>query len=265
MVTATSLAVERLPGRPWENRAAVPGTGTLYLGTSGYAYDEWKNGVFYPEGLKAREMLPYFASRFRSVEINYTFRHHPSEKTLQQWRALTPEGFAFTLKAHQNITHRQRLADAGEAVSFFVERARQLGDRLGTILFQCPPSLRFERERTLGFLSVLPPGGRYAMEFRHPSWEEARPLLVEHGVAWCMAETDDTPAGPDAFEPFGYLRLRKEAYPDEEIAEWAARAGAALEAGHDVYCYFKHEEKGIGPAYALRLAELLAASPTASP
>jgi uncharacterized protein YecE (DUF72 family) len=239
-------------------------SGTLYLGTSGYAYAEWK-GVFYPEGLKSRETLSYYASRFRSVEINYTFRHHPSEKTLEQWRSQTPDGFAFTLKAHQNITHRQRLKDAGDAVAFFVERARVLGDRLGTILFQCPPSLRFEQERLEGFLAVLPAGGRYAMEFRHPSWEEARPLLVERGVAWCMAETDDASAGPDAFEPFGYLRLRKEAYAEGEIDAWASRVGGALEGGHDVYCYFKHEEKGIGPVYAERLGEWLSARRTASP
>ncbi len=233
--------------------------GTLYLGTSGYAYAEWK-GVFYPDELKSREMLSYFASRFRSVEINYTFRRHPSEKTLAQWREQTPEEFAFTLKAHQNITHRHRLADAAEPVAFFLERAALLGDRLGTILFQCPPSLRFDRDRLLAFLDVLPGGGRYAMEFRHPSWEEARPVLVERGVAWCMAETDEIPAGPDSFEPFGYLRLRKEAYTDDEIAAWAGRVGAALQAGRDVYCYFKHEEKGIGPVYAERFAERVAES-----
>lgn len=246
----------------WQNRAAV--AGTLYLGTSGYAYDEWK-GIFYPEGLKARQMLSYFASQFRSVEINYTFRHHPSEKTIQRWRSQTPDGFAFTLKAHQSITHRLRLADAGDAVAFFVERARLLEERLGTILFQCPPSLRYDRERAEGFLKVLPAGGRYAMEFRHPSWEDARALLEEHGVAWCMAETDETSAGPDSFDPFGYLRLRKEAYTDDEIAGWASRVGGALESGRDVYCYFKHEEKGIGPVHAERLADLLGASRTAGP
>jgi uncharacterized protein YecE (DUF72 family) len=231
--------------------------GTLYLGTSGYAYDEWK-GVFYPEGLKVRERLPYFASRFRSVEINYTFRRQPSHETLTKWRSLTPEGFAFTLKAHQMITHRHRLNDCAEPVTFFLERAAVLGDRLGAILFQCPPSLRFDRDRLLEFLDVLPAGRRYAMEFRHPSWEEARPLLTERRVAWCMAETDETSAGPDSFDPFGYLRLRKEVYTEDDIATWASRVRSALDAGRDVYCYFKHEEKGIGPVYAERLGELLA-------
>jgi uncharacterized protein YecE (DUF72 family) len=95
------------------------------------------------------------------------------------------------------------------------------------------------------------------MEFRHPSWEEARDLLAERGVAWCTAETDDQRADRDSWEPFGYLRLRKETYSEEEIAAWAGRIRAALEAGRSVYCYFKHEEKGIGPVYAERLRELL--------
>ncbi len=168
-------------------------TGTLYLGTSGYAYAEWK-GVFYPDDLKTKDQLRYFASRFRSVEINYTFRRHPSETTLAAWREQTPEGFLFTLKAHQNITHRRRLKEASEDVGFFLQRAGLLGDRLGVILFQCPPNLRFD-ERAQPFLDALPPGGRYAMEFRHPSWEDARDLLTERGVAWCTAETDQQ-AGP---------------------------------------------------------------------
>jgi len=230
--------------------------GTLYLGTSGYAYAEWK-GVFYPEDLKTKDQLRYFAARFRSVEINYTFRQHPSEKTLAAWREQTPEGFLFTLKAHQNITHRRRLKDAEAEVAFFLERARLLDERLGVILFQCPPNLRFEEDRAQAFLAALPPGGRYAMEFRHPSWEDARELLTSRGVAWCTAETDDQAAPRDSWEPFAYLRLRKEAYSEDELAAWAARIRSGLESGHDVFCYFKHEEKGIGPRYAERMAELL--------
>ena len=230
--------------------------GTLHLGCSGFAYPEWK-GVFYPEGSKPRDMLPYFASRFRSVEINYSFRRHPSEKTLASWRDQTPEGFSFTLKAHQNITHRHRLADAREPVKFFLERARVLGDRLGVVLFQCPPSLRFDRRRAEDFLDVLPSDGLYAMEFRNPSWEDARDLLAERGVAWCTAETDEQPPGRDSWEPFGYLRLRKEEYSEDELSAWAERIASGLDSGHDVYCYFKHEEKGIGPIYAQRLGQLL--------
>src|SRR6266542_6610316 len=111
--------------------------GRLYVGTSGFAYGEWK-GPFYPDGLRNRDMLSFYASRFGSVEVNHTFRRYPSERTLARWREATPDGFLITLKAHQRITHWLRLADADEAVANFLDRAKTLGSRLGTILFQCP-------------------------------------------------------------------------------------------------------------------------------
>jgi len=231
-------------------------SGTLFLGTSGFAYKEWK-GPFYPETLKDREMLGYFAQRFPSVEINYTFRRQPSEQTLATWKEQTPEGFTFALKAHERITHTLRLRDADDAVSFFLDRVRLLGDRLGPILFQCPPSLRFDRGLIEAFAGFLPPTARYAMEFRHPSWEEARPILAEQGIAWCTAETDESSGGEPSFEPFGYFRLRKETYGDDEIKAWAERIAPALEEGRDVFAYFKHEDKGAGPIFAERLAELI--------
>jgi uncharacterized protein YecE (DUF72 family) len=233
--------------------------GTLYLGTSGFAYDEWK-GPFYPEKAKQREMLPFYATRFNSVEINYTFRQQPAETTLATWREATPDGFVFTLKAHQRITHWLRLADADEAVSAFLDRARVLGPRLGTILFQCPPNLPFDRKLIEGFLAYLPPTFRYAFEFRHPSWSEAGSILASQGAAWCVAETNDSAMGADftiPATPFSYLRLRKTEYSDEELAAWSRRIGSVLAQGSDVFCYFKHEEKGAGPILAERMAALL--------
>ena len=188
--------------------------GTLYLGTSGFAYDEWK-GPFYPPTLKQREMLPFYSSRFPSVEINYTFRQQPSEKTLIAWRLATPDGFLFTLKAHQRITHWLRLAGADEAVSTMLERLRELGPRLGAILFQCPPNLPYDQSLIESFLAFLPPTFRYAFEFRHPSWDEARKILASQGAAWCTAETDERPFAPGerlAAETFVYLRIVKQSY-----------------------------------------------------
>ncbi|MGZ4130640.1 MAG: DUF72 domain-containing protein [Actinomycetota bacterium] len=238
-------------------------TGTLYLGTSGFSYDGWKHGVFYPEGLKNREMLSYYASVFPSVEINYTFRRFPTEKSITSWRDETPESFRFTLKANQRITHFKRLKDADDDVRDFLERARLLGPRLGTVLFQCPPSLKYEASLIASFVGYLPPDVRAVMEFRDPSWREARHVLREQGVAWCVAETDEHDPEPDdlSWEPYGYLRLRKTEYSDEELAGWAELIGAALEGEHDVYCYFKHEEEGAGPKMAKRLRAILTGSP----
>jgi uncharacterized protein YecE (DUF72 family) len=188
--------------------------GMLYLGTSGFSYDQWKHGVFYPEGLKNREMLSYYASRFPSVEINYTFRRFPTPKSLETWKAETPESFRFTLKANQRITHWKRLADVDQDVREFLELGQILGERLGTVLYQCPPTLAYDRSLIESFVGYLPPAPRAAMEFRHASWVEARDLLLEQGVAWCVAETDEKDPGPDdlSWEPFGFLRLRKTEY-----------------------------------------------------
>jgi uncharacterized protein YecE (DUF72 family) len=236
-------------------------SGILHLGTSGFAYDEWKHGAFYPEGMPAAGMLAHYASVFRSVEINYTFRRFPSEKTLAGWREQTPDGFRFTLKANQRITHTRRLKDAGDEVRAFVERAQVLGDRLGPILFQCPPGLKFDEAVIRAFADDVPPGVAAAMEFRHPSWEASWPLLAESGVARCVADVDDVEV-PDAalsWRPFGFLRLRRTQYSDDELALWARRIRSALQDDRDVYCYFKHEDSAAGPRMALRLQSMVEA------
>ncbi|MFN2589573.1 MAG: DUF72 domain-containing protein [Actinomycetota bacterium] len=233
-------------------------TGRLYLGTSGFAYKEWK-GSFYPADLKDVDMLPFYASRFPTVEINYTFRRQPTETTLANWRSRTPEDFRFGLKAHQRITHRLRLKDAGESVKFFLDRVVTLGHRLGPILFQCPPSLAYDRDTLERFLDALPSGHRFAFEFRHPSWTDGQALLADRDAAWCVAETDDHPAppGPLPRGPFVYLRLRKERYDDDELKAWAGRIGQAVAEGREVFCYFKHEEKDTGVVFAERMSELM--------
>jgi uncharacterized protein YecE (DUF72 family) len=231
-------------------------SGTVYVGTSGFAYQEWK-GPFYPADLPDADMLRYFSGRFSSVEINYTFRRFPARKTLENWAERTPEHFRFALKAHGRITHTRRLAGADEDVSTFLELARVMGPRLGPILFQCPPSLQFDRKLIEGFVGYLPPTFRYAMEFRHPSWGEARDLLAEQGVAWCLAETDQGHLGERVAEPFAYLRLRKDTYSEAELADWAAWIGNQVGAGRDVYAFFKHEEGAVGPGHAERLLDAL--------
>jgi uncharacterized protein YecE (DUF72 family) len=232
--------------------------GRLYVGTSGFAYAEWK-GPFYPEGLRDRDMLSFYATRFGSVEVNYTFRRDPSDQTLARWREATPPGFLITMKAHQRITHWLRLAEADDAVSAFLDRARPLGDRLGVILFQCPPTLVYDRSLIESFVAHLPPTVRCAFEFRHPSWIEARALLASRGAAWCVAETDQQPFTEERLDPgpFVYLRLRKEDYSEEELAGWARRIEPVLAAGSDVFCYFKHEDKAAGPMFAERLLALV--------
>lgn len=233
-------------------------SGRLYVGTSGYAYPEWK-GPFYPDDLAQARFLEHYASRFPSVEINYTFRRYPSEKTLGRWAGQTPDGFRFALKANQRITHSLRLRDADEAVGRFLEVAKTLGERLGPILYQCPPTLAYDRELIEGFLGYLPPTFPAAFEFRHPSWEEAKGLIAEQGAAWCDAETDERAVDAISPGPFAYLRLRRDAYGPGDLEAWADRIGGALAEGRDVYAFIKHETDAAAPGYAERLAGLVEA------
>lgn len=232
--------------------------GRLFVGTSGFAYREWV-GPFYPPGTKSTRMLGYYAGEFRSVEVNYTFRRTPTPSTLAGWKAQTPEGFVFALKANQGITHFARLVDAGERLERFLQSVVPLGERLGPVLFQCPPNLPYDPDVLDGFLADLArlgAGRRYAMEFRHPSFDTdgVREKLAASGVAWCAADTEESPARfVRTASDFAYLRLRREGYEEKALAGWGEAIGEALEQGIDVYAYLKHEDSASGPRDAALL------------
>jgi uncharacterized protein YecE (DUF72 family) len=234
------------------------------VGTSGFAYTEWKPD-FYPADLKNDAMLTYYASRLPSVEINYTFYREPADTTIAGWVDRTPEDFRFALKANRKITHRQRLNDTDEILDRFLSSARRLGARLGPLLFQCPPTLRYDPETLTGFVARLPGGEmpnlcRAAMEFRHPSFDapEVRELLAANDVAWCVADTDDRDASLSrTSKSFVYLRLRKVAYDDDALKRWAEDVREVLDDGADAYVYFKHEDTAAGAMYALAFRDLV--------
>ncbi|MGA2403413.1 MAG: DUF72 domain-containing protein, partial [Syntrophobacteraceae bacterium] len=182
----------------------------LYVGTSGYAYKEWK-GTFYPVDM---------STRFRTVEINNTFYRMPKASVLEAWAGEVPADFKFVLKAPRQTTHIHRLKDAGDSVSHLLEVAGALKERLGPMLFQLPPNLKKDVPRLRGFLALLPPQWRAAFEFRHQSWfdEEVWGLLRDHRAALCIGEAEN-----DLEVPFvttgdwGYLRLRRPDYGDAEL------------------------------------------------
>jgi uncharacterized protein YecE (DUF72 family) len=233
---------------------------SLYVGTSGFSYTEWKPD-FYPASMKSADFLEHYATLLTSVEINNTFYRSPTEALLKGWVDKTPEDFRFTLKAPQRITHRARLRDVDEELSFFLNVAKVLDTRLGMILFQCPPNLRYEPELLDAFLAALPGEPfRFAMEFRHVSWntDEVREKLTGGGVAWCVAETEGEHPMVRTARGFVYLRLRKDEYTDEDLARWAKEVRSVLDDGADVYAYFKHEDDARAPAYARTLMTLCA-------
>jgi uncharacterized protein YecE (DUF72 family) len=229
----------------------------LFAGTSGFAYPAWKPG-FYPEKLAQARFLEHYATRLNSVEINYTFRRMPSANTLESWVKATPAEFVFAVKAHQRITHIQRLKGSEQSTEIFLKAIDPLRSarRLGPILFQLPPNLKCDVERLRSYLALLPPDLRYAFEFRHPSWltGEVYAALRERNVSLCVAESEKLEIPEVITADFVYYRLRKPEYSDEDLAAIRGRTRDLLATGRDLYLMFKHEED---PAGALNAESLL--------
>ena len=230
-----------------------------WVGTSGYNYPEWK-GSFYPEKLPAAKMLPYYAERFTTVEINYTFYRIPNEKILAGWNRETPAGFRLTLKAPKRITHIAKLRDCAELLQYFMKTAATLGPKLGAILFQLPPYFRKDLAVLDDFLPRLPAGSCAAFEFRHASWmdPEVFARLRARNLALCIADSENFSTPVEITASYGYFRLRDEGYTPEDLKRWASIINASTAACSDVYMYFKHEEAGKGPQFARLLRDALA-------
>jgi uncharacterized protein YecE (DUF72 family) len=228
----------------------------LLAGTSGYAYAEWK-GSFYPEGLAAREMLAWYASRLPAVEINNTFYRLPRASVLAGWAVQVPESFRFSIKASRRITHFKRLVDTESETGFLLESCAALGPRLGAILFQLPPNLPLDLARLERFLELVPPGTPAAFELRHPSWGagEVDALLAARGCTRVTSDDDESgsPAALAQAAGWGYLRLRRSACDRAALAGWAQRI-AAQDWSHALV-FFKHEDAGAGPALAAQFLE----------
>jgi uncharacterized protein YecE (DUF72 family) len=227
----------------------------LFVGTSGFSYREWR-GSFYPEDMKEAGMLAYYASHFRSVELNNTFYRLPNEKTLVQWTEQVPQGFRFAVKASRTITHIRRLKDVADPVGYLLRTTAALGDALGPVLFGLPPNMKLDLERLNRLLRLIPTGARAAIEFRHESWHDDSVFdaLRSHNVALCIANTADDETPFVATADWGYLRLRREAYTPADLEDWLGRIRARR--WHDVYVFFKHEDAGTGPQLAKLLLSL---------
>jgi uncharacterized protein YecE (DUF72 family) len=224
---------------------------TLRIGTSGYSYKEWK-GVFYPEDLKASDMLSFYAQRLGTVEINNTFYRLPTKKLLDSWASQVPESFRFVLKASQKITHYKRLKETDEETGYLVQNAQGLGAKLGALLVQIPPNLSRDDDRLAAFLALLPPGMKAALEVRNASWRvpEVYALLEKRGVALVASQTDEEPdVEVVRTAPWGYLRLRKTSYAAEELSAWSRRISEMR--WDEAFVFFKHEQ--IAPDLAEKL------------
>ena len=231
----------------------------LYVGTSGWAYPTWKP-AFYPEKLAQKKFLNFYASKLNAVEVNYTFRQLAKETTVQNWIADTPAHFRFTIKAHQVLTHIKRLKNVADDTIKFIDSLKPLqeANKLGPVLFQLPPNLKFDLKLLQDFLAELPDKIHCTVEFRNASWfvEDVFSALRKRNVALCLAESDDLITPDKQTADFCYLRLRKEGYsPNDRQAN--ARRVRSLAQQVEVFAYYMHFD---APECPLQAEELLTAT-----
>src|ERR1035438_2371389 len=249
----------------WFNSICVGGlVGKIYAGTSGWAYATWKPD-FYPAKLASAKFLGHYSSRLNTVEVNYTFRHFPTEKLLRGWMAATPADFKFAIKANQKITHIKRLKDVAEFAAEFVASLQPLDaeNKLGPVLFQLPPYLKCDVALLKDFIGSLPRNLRSAFEFRHASWfcEETYQAMRDANVALCLAESEKLETPDVQTADFVHLRLRKEDYSPEARKAVMDKVSGLAKKG-DVFVFFKHEDT---PEGAWNAEALLTSLRTANP
>ncbi|MFD5328681.1 DUF72 domain-containing protein [Streptomyces sp. NPDC127092] len=238
----------------------------VFVGTSGWQYRDWR-GVLYAEDVPQRLWLEEYARNFAVVENNNAFYRLPEKTTFAAWRERTPEGFVMAVKASRYLTHIKRLKDPEEPVARLMGRAEALGDRLGPVLLQLPPTLRADPGLLEAALARFPEGTRVAVEPRHESWwtEEVRGVLEERGATLCWADRGSRPAAPLwRTADWGYLRLHEgrarphPSYGRQALVSWAERLAGTWPDRADVFVFFNNDPGGAAVRNAetfLRVAE----------
>jgi len=241
------------------------GNKAVFVGTSGYSYSHWK-GMFYPEDVKGEQMLPFYASKFNTVEINSTFYHMPRPSTVGKWLKDIRDDFVFSLKANRTITHIRRLSNVCELVNEFYAAATMLGDKLGVVLYQLPPSLKKDLALLQSFLELVDEKpGKKAIELRHVTWvdDEVFEVLKQHNVAFVVSHGDNYPLVTTPTADFMYVRLHgypelyRSSYSGEELHNWANLIRTWLEQVKSVYVYFNNDAQGHAVENALTLRSLI--------
>ncbi|MEO0249488.1 MAG: DUF72 domain-containing protein [candidate division WOR-3 bacterium] len=234
-----------------------------FVGTSGWQYGHWR-GLFYPEDLKSKDWLRFYTEHLDTLELNVTFYRQVRQSTFQKWYDGTPPGFVFSVKMSRYITHISRLRVETESVNRFLEDVRALKEKLGVILIQLPPSLKFDSTLMADFFALLDPALKYTIEARNKTFvsDDFFSMLRERNIAWCIAESAGRyPYSESVTASFVYLRLHGRTelyasnYSDEELK---AMADKIYGWGRDTYIYFDNDFGGYAVRNALTLKQLLA-------
>lgn len=238
------------------------------VGTSGWSYKHWADGVFYPAEVKPGKWLEYYATRFDCVELNASFYRMPQEPTIKNWLARAPAGFKFCPKMSRFITQLKKLGDVEEPLALFFERFDHLKSALGPVLVQLPPSLGFHPERTEHFFQLLQPhqGYRFALEARHANWlgQPALDLLRRYHIAFVISQSDGRfPYKEVTTTDFVYLRfhgpgaLYASEYSVEMLSAYASKIKSWIQEGRDVWAFFNNDRAGYAVKNALQLRAMV--------
>lgn len=241
----------------------------VYIGTSGFNYKHWGDGVFYPSGLPQSKWLDFYAQYFDTVELNTTFYRLPQKSVFESWYNQAPNNFIFAVKGNRFITQQKKLKDPEGPVQNFFESASGLGDRLSVVLWQLPPNFSANTERLREFCETLRENPvaktvRHTFEFRHESWftEETYKILREYRYALCIADSPVWPLAEEVTADFVYLRfhggheLYGSNYSDAELKNWVKKTKKWLTEDKDVYVYFNNDAYGYAPKNAKTLKHL---------
>lgn len=242
----------------------------IYIGTSGYNYKHWLDDVFYPPGHPKNKLLEYYAQHFNTVELNSPFYGLPTPKTVKNWHRRTPENFKFVVKGSRYTTHLKRLKDPAKSTKLFFDNIKLLKEKLACVLWQLPPSMKFNHERILSFVKTLsknPTAKKvlHSIEFRHPSWftDETYKILTDHNVNLCIANSPNWPCSEKITSDFIYLRfhgdknLYSSNYSNKELKKWAGKIKRWIKEEKFAFCFFNNDEKGFAVKNAKELERML--------
>ncbi len=238
--------------------------GRVFIGTSGWSYDGWKDGFF--RDVPRTSWLEYCADHFSGLEINGTFYRLQSEKTLRRWAERTPDDFTFTAKGHRYVTHNKKLKDADETVVTSRDNMRPLGKKLAVVVWQFPKQFSKKLERLEDFARALSrrwTAVRHTIEFRHASWfsDDVADVLSSHRLAVCQSDAADWPMWDAVTTDLVYVRLHGHTrtyasrYSAGSLDAWARKIRRWTNDGHDVHAYFDNDAEGAAPYDALKLMD----------
>lgn len=240
------------------------------IGTSGYSYQHWEKGVFYPKGWPRNKLLEYYCQHFNAVELNVTFYRLPNLSVFKGWRKRSPADFKFVIKGSRFITHIKRLKDVKNSLKMFFKEASYLGEKLACVLWQLPASLQCDAERLKNFIKEIRAHKQakktyHSIEFRHQSWfcSKVYKILKEDNINLCIADSPRWPHEEVITSSLLYLRfhggkiLYASEYAEEELKKWAKKAKMLLTKTDCLFAFFNNDAQGFAIKNAKRFKELL--------